>query len=622
MTVIEAFAASLPFTLTAYQRRALEVLFDSDASLIVVAPTGAGKSVVADAALWQALSTGGRAIYTSPLRALANQRFAQIEARWGNDAGLVTGDTVIRPHARVRVMTAEVYRILALSPAEQEGGKSGWPPSVAIFDETHYISDPERGTVWEEGLLATPAATRIVCLSATVGDPERLAGWLKWLGRDIRLIEERRRPVPLRHFLAHKGELHLVLDEDGNRHGSFPFAGGWALARRRPSHLRGGPMAKRAKPPPPSNLPDVPPAEWVRREAIDALRLLRARALVPAIAYVSARREAELLAAAARAAFPEEADGVAFHHAGLEPAERRRVETALARGERWLVCATTTLSAGMDVPARSVLVTSFGRFDGKQFALFTPAEYAQLAGRAGRLGKDDLGTVALLANPWHGFDEAFKKLTAPLPPVESAFRASYPTALAWWGAQALKAGGADALARMLASTFEAYLRKSKGGRARLTSAGEADGPSVLRARATGRLLVADGLADGEGELTRRGRFVLRAGGAWEGRLLLRLVEGAAVEPERRLELLASLAEGPREGSVVLSALRAAHAEQVVRERECGARLTPALVEVRSEDPWRRRQAALDFLERAQRAARASGAGAGLLEWTGSEEGQA
>ena len=611
---IEAFEAGLPFRLAAWQRRAVEVVFGTEESLIVVAPTGAGKSVVADAAIWEAVEGGGSAVYTSPLRALANQRFGQLEERWGKRVGLVTGDTVVRAGAVVRVMTAEVYRLMALVP---EGAKSGegrgvWPPRVVVFDEAQYVSDAERGTVWEEGLLATPRETRVVCLSATVGEPERLAKWLRWLGREVRSVEETVRPVPLRHYLARNGELHLVLDEQGRRHGSFPFAGGWAMAQRRPAHLRGGPMAKRARPAPRPNAPTATPAEWVRTAALEALRVLRERELVPTIAYVSARREAEQLAEAARAAFPDAAEGIAFHHAGVEPGERRRVEAALARGEMWLVCATTTLAAGLDVPARSVLVTSFGRFDGKQFSLFTPAEYAQLAGRAGRLGKDEAGAVALLANPWHGFDEAFRKLTAPLAAVTSAFRVSYPTALAWWGA-----GGEAALARALASTFEAYLRRSKGGRAEVAPLVEADGPSVLQARAIGRLLMADGLVDEGGALTPRGVFVLRAGGAWEGRLLLGMVERGdlkGIGAAERLEVLAAIAEGPLEGSPLLPVLRAAHAEQVELERRCGALLTAALVVQRTGDVWRRRAAASDLLERGQRAARASGVGAELLGW--------
>jgi hypothetical protein len=221
--------------------------------------------------------------------------------------------------------------------------------------------------------------------------------------------------------------------------------------------------------------------------------------------------------------------------------------------------------------------------------------------------------VVLLANPWHGFDEAFRKLTAPLPPVESAFRVSYPTALAWWGA-----GGDDVLGRALATTFAAYLRKSKGGRGSLPPLAEADGPSVLQARAIGRLLVTDELADAESALTPRGRFVLRVGGGSEGRLLLRALETGDVAPEQRAELLAALSEGPLEGSGVLPVVRAAHAALVEVERRCGALLTAPLQLARSGDVWRRRAAAADLLERARRAARDTGVLAGLLEWSGLE----
>ena len=622
----ERFTAELPFLLSAYQEEALLALATPGFSVIVIAPTGSGKSVVADAAIWQALEPvlgaagrGARAAYTSPLRALANQRFAQLTARWGNRVGLTTGDQTIRPHAAVQVMTTEVYRTLALLPKEADHGNAftqrlEW----AIFDEAHYLSDPERGTVWEESILATPPQTRILCLSATIGSPERLAGWLRWLGREVALVEASERPVPLRHMLALRGDLHLVLDEHGQRQGSFPFAGGWALAQRRPAHTRGGPYAKRARMAPLPNLPVVAPQEWIRQEALAALRLLRQRELIPVIAFVSGRREAELLAAAAQVAFPDQAEGVAFHHAGVLPEARWRVEHALARGDLWLVCGTTTLAAGLDVPARSVLVTSFGRYDGKAFRLFSPAEYRQLTGRAGRLGKDESGTVVLLASPWHSFEEAFRTLTGPVPPLASVFRPTYPTALAWWAA-----GGEAGLARALATTFAAYLRRL-GTRKVIQPepVQEVDGPSVLQARAIGRLLALDGLVDDARSLTARGRFVLRTAGGSEGRLLLRLVEagGLAQLPEAwRMGLLGMLAEGPAPGDApeMLDALRAAYGAQIHLEREAGALLTPPLVEPEPRAPipdaWRRQQQATDLLERAQRAARRTGVAAELLE---------
>jgi superfamily II DNA or RNA helicase len=656
---LEPFVAALPFTLSTYQQEALAHLAVAGRSLIVVAPTGSGKSVVADAALWQALQVeGGSAIYATPLRALANQRFAQLSAQWGNRAGLVTGDTTLRPNAPLKVMTAEVYRTLALLPdaeVSEDGGLapgSGrgrkshiWePPACVVFDEAHYLADPQRGSAWEEAILATPPETRIVCLSATIGAPERLVEWLRWLGRDVALVHATERPVPLRHALFNKGALHVVLDERGRPGASFPFAGGWALAQRRPARHFGGRPGKRRPPPLPFG-PTIPPAEWTRQEALSALAELRAQSLTPTIAFVSSRRETEQLAEAARRAFPEDADGVAFHHAGLPPAARREIEERLRKGSLWLVCGTTTLAAGIDVPARSVLVTSFGRFDGRAFSLFSAVEYAQLAGRAGRLGKDEQGVAVLLTSPWHAFDEAFRHLTAPLPALESAFRVGYPTALAWWGS-----GGETALARALSTTFSAYLRRVSAAKGAAKGAPPVikgpDGSSVLQARAIGRLLVADGLVDADGALTRRGWFVLRAGGGAEGRLFLRLLEEGAFDAlaeDGRLVLLESLAEGPPAVSATVSAGTAtavatsgdpvarvvgayhqARRAQVAREREHGALLTPEVMPVRaptgavggaSSGGWRRRQAAADLLERALRGARAASLNVGgLLDW--------
>ena len=193
-----------------------------------------------------------------------------------------------------------------------------------------------------------------------------------------------------------------------------------------------------------------------------------------------------------------------MHHAGLPPALRRTVETRLRRGDLWLVCGTTTLAAGLDVPARSVLLTSFGRFDGRAFTLLSPAEYRQLTGRAGRLGRDEAGAAVLLPSPWHGFEEAFRALTAPLPPLQSAFRPTYATALAWYSGGSPGSTSPEerrlALATALGSTLASFLGRSRGGRAlnALGPPSEPDGPSRLQALALERLLQRDGLVLPEG----------------------------------------------------------------------------------------------------------------------------
>ena len=425
-----------------------------------------------------------------------------------------------------------------------------------------------------------------------------------------------------------------MLDEHGERGERFPFAGGWALARRAAPRI-GGPPGKRrvtSRPAPLPGLPSGPPEDWIREQALGALTLLRQRQLTPTIAFVPSRREAERLAADAAGAFPESAGGVAVHHAGLLPALRRTVETRLRQGDLWLVCGTTTLAAGLDVPARSVLLTSFGRFDGRAFNLLSPAEYRQLTGRAGRLGRDVEGAAVLLPSPWHGFEEAFRALTAPLPPLQSAFRPTYATALAWYSGEARHGhtGSASqeerrlALATALGSTLGSFLSRSRGGRAlsALAPPSEPDGPSRLQALALERLLLRDGLVlpeDTKGALTPRGAFVLHTGGGAEGRLLLRLEEAGAfagLDPGARLALLAVVAAGQAEespvGALYLEALR----QQVTLERECGALLTPppAPAPRSLPDPWRRREGAIDLLERALRAGRAAGLPLSLRDW--------
>lgn len=610
------FAAALPFRLSDYQREALAALARPDTSVLVVAPTGSGKSVLADAAIWQAIQHNQGAAYVSPLRALANQRFEQMMARWGNRVGLLTGDTTIRPDAPVRVMTAEVYRAIVGQP-------DGAPPAWAIFDEAHYLADPERGAVWEESLLMAPPQTRLLCLSATIGAPDRLAGWLRWLGRDVALVIHRQRPVPLRHYLFHRGTVHEVLDDQGQRTGSFPFAGGWARAQRHRDPGRFGAYRRRREAPMPG-LPDIPPDEWVRRESVAALAILRERDWTPVIAFLSSRRETERLAADAREAFPDRREGIAFHHGGMLPAGRRDIEQRLRDGALWLVCATTTLAAGIDVPARSVLVTTYGHFDGREFTLFTPAEYRQLTGRAGRLGMDDAGAAVLLASPWHGFDEAFRQMAAPEAPITSAFRPGYATALAWWASD-----GEARLAAMLARTFATYLRRSRAGKPPPDPA--PDGPAVLEARATGRLLALDGLVDAQGQMTPHGQFVRQMGGGSEGRLLLRALDDAGrLHTDGQVALLALLAGDPLPveptGAAGMDAstgtattagevYRRVHAAQVALERQAGALLTaPAIRVSPAGDIWRSHRAAASLLKRALRAGEQSKLPLPLRDW--------
>ena len=191
------FAADLPFALDDFQHEAFAAL-DAGHSVLVSAPTGSGKTLVAAYAVHRALSAHGKAFYTTPLKALSNQKYGELVATYGEDhVGLLTGDTTLRPRAPVVVMTTEVLRNMLLAGSDLLEGLHS-----VVLDEVHFIQDPYRGGVWEEVLVLCPAEVRFVCLSATVNNADELGGWLRSVRGDTAVIVERQRPIVLRHHFA------------------------------------------------------------------------------------------------------------------------------------------------------------------------------------------------------------------------------------------------------------------------------------------------------------------------------------------------------------------------------------------------------------------------------------
>ncbi|WP_376796230.1 DEAD/DEAH box helicase [Thermogemmatispora sp.] len=230
---IEAFASRYPFPLDTFQKEAIAHLAQGR-SVLVAAPTGTGKTLVAEYAIWKAWQQGARVIYTTPLKALSNQKFRDLRAAYGPETvGLVTGDIVERSRAAIVIMTTEVYRNMLL-----EEGAAGGPSSLAdvayvVFDELHYLSDPERGPVWEEAIICSPPHVQLVGLSATVSNAQELADWISRVHRPVALVVHEERAVPLEHYYFLDGKLHLVQDAEGRRVERFPNVGGEArLARR------------------------------------------------------------------------------------------------------------------------------------------------------------------------------------------------------------------------------------------------------------------------------------------------------------------------------------------------------------------------------------------------------
>ncbi len=516
---IETFKARYPFPIDPFQLEAIAHLAD-DQSVMVAAPTGTGKTLVAEYAIWLAQQRGQRVIYTTPLKALSNQKYRDLRDAYGSDTvGLVTGDIVEHSRASIVIMTTEVYRNMLLEEGGERFGLSSSLTDVGfvVFDELHYLSDIERGPVWEEAIICSPQHVQLVGLSATVSNAEDLANWISRVHRPIVLVTHEQRAVPLEHYYFLDGKLHLVQDANGNRIEKFPNIGGEAkmaqtLNRSRVytyddddedeeeyNPRRGGKNgrqdARRAAKNEDEENSRAPvqerPKRQPKREAPDAgevLTALRDADLLPCLYFLPGRRvveEAAMSASLHNFTTPEETArikeeiniwleqlpkedrnlqqvisltgllprGLAFHHAGLLPGLKVLVETLFARGYLRAVFATDTLALGVNLPARTVVVGSLSKFDGQEMRLLTPNEYRQLTGRAGRRGMDVHGSAIIPYSPWEPFEPSFQRITGELLPVTSAFVIRYNSVLNLW-----KPGDVQHLRRICASSLREYQR--------------------------------------------------------------------------------------------------------------------------------------------------------------------
>jgi superfamily II RNA helicase len=448
------FEADLPFALDEFQHEAFHAL-DSGHSVLVSAPTGSGKTLVAAYAVHRALSARGKAFYTTPLKALSNQKYGELVASYGEEhVGLLTGDTTLRPRAPVVVMTTEVLRNMLLAGSDLLEGLH-----TVVLDEVHFIQDPYRGGVWEEVLVLCPAEVRFVCLSATVNNADELGGWLRSVRGDTAVIVERQRPIVLRHHFAvfrredDEVQLSPLLHDNGQPGGEglrIDQAVRRALQGTRSAHWRRrGPR-----------LPFRAPRRTEMVEELGGLEML------PAIVFIFSRVACDdavlqvvrdgvrLTDAAERSAIRQVVErrvdtlddddlrvlgydewleglerGVAAHHAGLVPIFRETVEECFAAGLLKVVFATETLSLGINMPARSVVIERFTKYGGSGRATLTSGEYLQLTGRAGRRGLDEEGHAVVAWSSETTFAEAARVASAPPPDLRSAFRPTYNLAV-------------------------------------------------------------------------------------------------------------------------------------------------------------------------------------------------
>ncbi|NMM23095.1 MAG: DEAD/DEAH box helicase [Phycicoccus sp.] len=452
---LDAFVKSYEFPLDDFQLRACQAVAVGQ-GVLLAAPTGAGKTVVGEFAVFMALATGRKAFYTTPIKALSNQKYADLVRRHGVDkVGLLTGDSSINGEAPVVVMTTEVLRNMMYAGSATLRGLG-----FVVMDEVHYLADRLRGAVWEEVIIHLPEDVQVVSLSATVSNAEEFGAWLAEVRGNTEVIVEEHRPVPLsQHMMVGQDMYDLFADgtevgaeawdatqvnpellertRGGDRsggHDGFGRArGGPAAGRGRGGVAEGrprggGPAGGRDRGPQGGRFGGGPS----RSEVIS--RLDR-DGLLPAITFIFSRigctsAVSQLLSNGMRLIPQAEGDrirrtveeriqgladedlavlgywefvegltrGFAAHHAGMLPTFREIVEELFTAGRIRAVFATETLALGINMPARSVVLERLVKFNGETHADITPAEYTQLTGRAGRRGIDIEGHAVVLYN--------------------------------------------------------------------------------------------------------------------------------------------------------------------------------------------------------------------------------
>src|SRR5215207_9084680 len=465
------FTDGLDFPLDDFQLRACQAV-EEGKGVLVAAPTGAGKTIVGEFAVYLALSTGRKAFYTTPIKALSNQKYHDLVRRHGVDqVGLLTGDASVNGEAPVVVMTTEVLRNMMYAGSRTLDGLG-----YVVMDEVHYLADRFRGAVWEEVIIHLPESVALVSLSATVSNAEEFADWLVTVRGHTAVVVSEHRPVPLwQHMLVGKRMFDLFSSRRGAEQREVDpelLRHTRDVARRLEPERRGrGPRNRGLVP----SRPDV--IERLDREG-----------LLPAITFIFSRAGCDAavqqcLRAGLRLTGPEEREeirkvaeartgdlaaedlqvlgywewldglqrGIAAHHAGMLPVFKEVVEELFVRGLVKAVFATETLALGINMPARSVVLEKLVKFNGEAHTDLTPGEYTQLTGRAGRRGIDIEGHAVVIWSPYIDPRHVAGLASTRTYPLRSSFRPSYNMAVNLVGSV-----GAAAARELLESSFAQF----------------------------------------------------------------------------------------------------------------------------------------------------------------------
>ncbi|XP_039773145.1 DExH-box ATP-dependent RNA helicase DExH15 chloroplastic [Panicum virgatum] len=460
------------FPIDKFQRLAIQA-FLRGSSVVVSAPTSSGKTLIAEAAAVATVARGRRLFYTTPLKALSNQKFRDFRNTFGDhNVGLLTGDSAINKDAQILIMTTEILRNMLYQSVGMTASEGRlFQVDVIVLDEVHYLSDISRGTVWEETVIYCPKEVQLICLSATVANPDELAGWISQIHGKTELVTSNKRPVPLTWHFSKKYALQPLLDGKGKKMNRKLWMSNFqnlASPKSEFYYVKGKRRLRTNKNEQGNRSPlDISKQvrlskhelSNMRRSQVplirDTLSQLWENDMLPAIWFIFSRRgcdaaveyledcrllhdteasEVELELRRFKMQYPDAVResavkgllrGVAGHHAGCLPLWKSFIEELFQRGLVKVVFATETLAAGINMPARTAVISSLSKRIDAGRQLLTPNELFQMAGRAGRRGIDTIGHTVLVQTPYEGPEECCDIIFAGLEPLVSQFTASY-----------------------------------------------------------------------------------------------------------------------------------------------------------------------------------------------------
>ncbi len=449
-----------PFELDNFQIRAIAAL-DANKSVVVSVPTGSGKTLVGEYAIHRALARGKRVFYTTPLKALSNQKLRDFQETFGSDqVGLLTGDISVNRSAGVVVMTTEIFRNMLYGTSIGEVGVSLENVEAVVLDECHYMNDPNRGTVWEESIIYCPKSVQLVALSATIANAGQLTDWINNIHGPTELVKSDFRPVPLQFYFSNPKGLFPLLDEKQSK------------------------LNPRLKPKKKGNKTRVNKSDCPKLSVV--VEQLAERNMLPAIYFIFSRRGCDQSVQqldGLSLVTPEESQqiqqhlqnflerhpegaragqiepltrGVAAHHAGVLPAWKGLVEELFTYGLVKVIFATETLAAGVNMPARTTVISSLSKRTDQGHRLLRASEFLQMSGRAGRRGMDERGNVVCVQTRFEGAKEAAYLATQESDPLVSQFTPTYGMVLNLLQRQTIREAKS-----LLERSFAEYLANQK-----------------------------------------------------------------------------------------------------------------------------------------------------------------